>query len=109
MSNITLRLTSSIEDVPKEISYFLTFVKEELSVVSSKAGNLAESVGNEDIDKEAILKFMHHIRAHLVQVDTRIEDCMSIWAGYLDVLQNPSPTDEIEEIKDIEEESDAER
>ena len=47
-----------------------------------------------------MLEFMHHIRQHLVRIDTRMEDCMAIWAGYIELLANPPSAEDSEESEE---------
>jgi len=100
MTDVTLKLTSSLDDVPAEVSHFLEFVERELLTTSERIGNIIINIENEHEDKETILKLMQSLRHNLIKIDIRLEDCMSIWGGYMDVLDNPLPAKEEEEIEE---------
>ena len=71
--NVTLNLMTEFEDIPRELSYMLKYVEEELSFASRRA-----------------------------KIDQRMEDCMSILAGYSHYLENPPEQEPVEDTPEEE-------
>jgi len=99
MSNVTLKLNSSLEDIPTEVSYLLRFVEDSLKDASQLAKSIGSHVTNEEADREWMLKLMQNLRHRLVKTDVRLEDCMAIWGGYLEVANNAPVEEDAGEIE----------
>jgi len=94
--NVTLSLTTKLEDIPRELSHILKHVEQELKFASLNTSNLSKRVNAAHDNKEAILTHgkeamdsLHDIRLVMAKIDTRMDDCMSILAGYMHYVENP--------------------
>jgi hypothetical protein len=94
--NVTLSLTTKLEDIPRELSHILKHVEQELKFASLNTSNLSKTVNAAHDNKEAILTHgkeamdsLHDIRLVMAKIDTRMDDCMSILAGYMHYVENP--------------------
>jgi len=94
--NVTLSLTTKLEDIPRELSHILRHVVQGLELASLNTSNLSKRVNVTHDNKEATLAYgkevmdsLHAIRLDMAKVDTRMEDCMSILAGYMHYVENP--------------------
>jgi len=108
--NVTLSLTTELEDVPKELSYMLKYIEQELNLVSLNVSNLSKRANVTHDNDEAIiaygnelLELLHGIRISMAKADTRMEDCMAVLSGYIHYTENPP-----EQAEDPEEEQNEE-
>jgi hypothetical protein len=101
--NVTLNLMAEFEDIPRELSHMLKYVEEELNFASRRAANIATKMNADDNDNQESMDLLHSVRLHMAKIDQRMEDCMSILAGYSHYLENPpeeTPEETPEEAND---------
>ena len=101
--NVTLNLMAEFEDIPRELSHMLKYVEEELNFASRRAANIATKMNADDNDNQESMDLLHIVRLHKAKIDQRMEDCMSILAGYSHYLENPpeeTPEETPEEAND---------
>tara|TARA_R100001129_G_scaffold176580_1_gene150694 strand:+ start:332 stop:646 length:315 start_codon:yes stop_codon:yes gene_type:complete len=101
--NVTLNLITEFEDIPHEVSHMLKFVQDELSFTARRVSNISAKLSQDDTNAEEALDLLHSVRLQMAKVDTRMEDCMSIMAGYQHYLENP-PEEEPETVEEEENE-----
>jgi hypothetical protein len=87
--NVTLNLVAEFEDIPHEVSHMLKFVEDELSFTSKRTANVSAKLSQDEVDAEEALELLHSVRLQMAKIDARMEDCMSIIAGYQHYLENP--------------------
>jgi hypothetical protein len=100
--NVTLNLMTEFEDIPRELSYMLKYVEEELSFASRRAANIATKMNSEVNDNQESMDLLHSVRLHMAKIDQRMEDCMSILAGYSHYLENPPEQEPVEDTPEEE-------
>jgi len=93
--NVTLNLVAEFEDIPNEVAHMLMFVKDELAFAGRRTANVSAKLSENEVDANEALDLLHSVRLHMAKIDTRMEDCMSIIAGYQHYLENP-PEEESE-------------
>ncbi len=108
--NVTLSLTTKLEDIPRELSHILQYVEQELKFASLNTNNLSKRVNAAHDNKEAILAHgkevmdsLHGTRLAMAKIDTRMEDCMSILAGYMHYIESPPEEQEATQEENNEE------
>ena len=67
----------------------LKFVEDELSFTSKRTANVSAKLSQDEVDAEEALELLHSVRLQMAKIDARMEDCMSIIAGYQHYLENP--------------------
>ena len=103
--NVTLNLVTDFQDIPKEVSHMLKYVQDELQSASKSTANISDKMKRKSPDHQEGMELLHALRLELAKIDSRMEDCMSILAGYIHYLENP-PEEQAEEA--VEEEQDEE-
>lgn len=93
---------TEFEDIPRELSYMLKYVEEELSFASRRAANIATKMNADDSDNQESMDLLHSVRLHMAKIDQRMEDCMSILAGYSHYLENPPEQEPVEDTPEEE-------
>ena len=56
--NVTLNLMTEFEDIPRELSYMLKYVEEELSFASRRAANIATKMNSEVNDNQESMELL---------------------------------------------------
>ena len=100
--NVTLNLMAEFEDIPRELSHMLKYVEEELDFASRRTANIATKVNADDSDNQESMDLLHSVRLHMAKIDQRMEDCMSILAGYSHYLENPPEQEPVEDTPEEE-------
>ena len=110
--NVTFSVQTEFDDIPREVAYLLQFVKEELGLVAGSIVDLSKTITTEHTDQESLLDHgkaellsLHNIRLPMTKIDTRMEDCMAIFGGYLEHIENPPDPEEESSDKEEEEEN----
>jgi hypothetical protein len=86
--NISLR--GYLDELPTEVGDLLVVTLRKMSHSEQKLNSVIERLeGGEDVGH--CIVDLENTRQQLYKIDSRINDCMSILAGYLQYVNDPNP------------------